>query len=45
MSLEIEDAFKHVATRRQLLRAGSAGIGSLALQSMLAPDALAAKEK
>ncbi|MFP6874645.1 MAG: DUF1501 domain-containing protein [Verrucomicrobiales bacterium] len=36
------DSFKHAITRRQLLSTGSAGIGSLALQSMLAPDALAA---
>ncbi|NNE91365.1 MAG: DUF1501 domain-containing protein, partial [Verrucomicrobiales bacterium] len=37
------DTLKHVLTRRQLLRRGSAGIGSLALGSMLAPNAFAAK--
>ena len=38
---EANEYLKHVVTRRQLLRAGSAGVGSLALQSMLAPEALA----
>ena len=39
---QILDTYKHVITRRQLLRSGSAGIGSLALGSMLAPQAFAA---
>ena len=38
---EANEFIKHVVTRRQLLRAGSAGVGSLALHSMLAPKALA----
>jgi len=38
---EANEFLEHVVTRRQLLRAGAAGVGSLALQSMLAPDALA----
>jgi uncharacterized protein (DUF1501 family) len=38
---EPTDLLKHVITRRQLLRAGSAGIGSLALNSLLAPEAFA----
>ncbi len=39
----IEDAYKNLSTRRHLLRAGSAGIGSIALNSMLAPEALASQ--
>jgi hypothetical protein len=35
------ELLKHVITRRHLLRAGSAGIGSLALNSLLAPSAFA----
>lgn len=35
------DHAKHVLTRRHLLRSGGAGIGSLALHSLLAPDAFA----
>ncbi|MFT4639946.1 MAG: hypothetical protein ACI8T1_003271 [Verrucomicrobiales bacterium] len=35
------DSLQHVLTRRQLLRSGSAGIGSLALGSLLAPEAFA----
>ena len=42
---EATEYLKHVATRRQLLRAGAAGIGSLALHSMLAPEAFAAQVK
>ena len=42
MQDQILNEFKLGMTRRQLLRSGSAGIGSLALHSMLAPDALAA---
>jgi uncharacterized protein (DUF1501 family) len=44
MNLEREpcDLNKHVLTRRQLLRRGSASIGSLALGSLLAPEAFAA---
>ena len=44
MNLEREpcDLYKHVITRRQLLRRGSTGIGSLALGSLLAPEAFAA---
>lgn len=42
MNDHVLDSCKHAITRRHLLRAGSTGIGSLALQSMLAPDALAA---
>jgi len=38
---EATDYLKHVVTRRQLLRSGAAGIGSLALHSMLAPGAMA----
>ncbi|HAD61380.1 MAG TPA: sulfatase, partial [Planctomycetaceae bacterium] len=36
---------KLVATRRELLRNGAAGVGSLALHSMLAPDAFAEQVK
>jgi hypothetical protein len=36
------DTLKRVLTRRELLRKGAAGIGSLALGSMLAPKAFAA---
>ena len=36
---ETGEFLKHVVTRRQLLRRGGAGIGSLALHSMLAPEA------
>ncbi|MDG2125414.1 MAG: DUF1501 domain-containing protein, partial [Verrucomicrobiales bacterium] len=36
------DSYKHAITRRQLLSAGSAGIGSLALGSLLAPKSFAA---
>ena len=39
----IEDAYKNLSTRRHLLRSGSAGIGSIALNSMLAPEALASQ--
>ncbi len=39
----IENAYKNLSTRRQLLRAGSSGIGSIALHSMLAPEALASQ--
>jgi hypothetical protein len=42
MELESLDTLKHVITRRQLLRSGSAGVGSLALGSMLSPEAFAA---
>ncbi|MFP6882770.1 MAG: DUF1501 domain-containing protein [Roseibacillus sp.] len=42
MERESLDRLKHVITRRQLLRTGSAGIGSLALGSLLAPKAFAA---
>ena len=35
------DHLKHVVTRRQLLRKGSAGIGSMALGSLMAPQAFA----
>ena len=42
MEDQILDAYKHVVTRRHLLGAGSAGIGSLALGSVLAPEAFAA---
>jgi len=38
---EATEFLKHVVTRRQLLRDGSAGIGALALQTMLSPQALA----
>ena len=37
--------FKHVATRRELLRQGATGIGPLALHSMLAPQAFAEQVK
>ncbi|MEO1995681.1 MAG: DUF1501 domain-containing protein, partial [Planctomycetaceae bacterium] len=40
---ETTEFLKHVITRRQLLRDGSAGIGAMALQTMLSPDALAAR--
>ena len=36
---------KHVATRRELFRTGAAGVGSLALNSMLAPEAFADQVK
>ncbi len=36
------DLLQHVITRRHLLQAGSIGIGSLALNSLLAPEAFAA---
>ena len=39
----VEDAHKNLSTRRHLLRAGSAGIGSIALNSMLAPEAMASQ--
>ena len=39
----IENAYKNLSTRRHLLRSGSAGIGSIALNSMLAPEALASQ--
>ena len=42
MDDQILDTYKHVITRRHLLSAGSTGIGSLALGSMLAPKAFAA---
>ncbi|HAA72632.1 MAG TPA: hypothetical protein DCE55_26065, partial [Planctomycetaceae bacterium] len=42
---ETVEFLKHVVTRRQLLRRGSAGIGSLALHSMLAPDAFAERAR
>ncbi len=42
MDNQILDTYKHAITRRQLLSAGSTGIGSLALGSMLAPKAFAA---
>ena len=42
MDDQILDTYKHAITRRQLLSAGSTGIGSLALGSMLAPKAFAA---
>ena len=42
MNDQIIDSYAQAMTRRHLLRSGSAGIGSLALHSMLAPDALAA---
>jgi uncharacterized protein (DUF1501 family) len=38
---ESKEFLKRVITRRQLLRDGAAGIGSVALHSMLAPDAFA----
>ena len=43
MNLEREprDLFKHALTRRQLLHRGATGIGSLALGSLLAPEAFA----
>lgn len=40
---EATDALKHLITRRQLLRRGSTGVGSLALSSLLAPEAFAAQ--
>ncbi len=39
----VEDTYKNLCTRRQLLGAGSVGIGSIALNSMLAPEALASQ--
>ena len=39
------DFLKHVLTRRQLLRDGSAGIGALALNSLLAPEAFPTLEE
>jgi hypothetical protein len=42
MNDQILDTYKHAITRRHLLSAGSTGIGSLALGSMLAPKAFAA---
>ncbi|MEC8508990.1 MAG: DUF1501 domain-containing protein, partial [Planctomycetota bacterium] len=36
---------KHVATRRELFRTGAAGVGSLALNTMLAPEAFADQVK
>ena len=39
----VEDAHKNLSTRRQLLAAGSTGIGSIALHSMLAPEAMASQ--
>ena len=39
----VEDAHKNLSTRRHLLRVGSAGIGSIALNSMLAPEAMASQ--
>ncbi len=35
------DALKHVLTRRHLMKSGVAGIGSLALNSLLSPEAFA----
>ena len=37
------DKLKHVLTRRQLLGGGAAGIGAMALNTMLAPEAFAAQ--
>ena len=39
----VEDAHKNLSTRRQLLVTGSTGIGSIALHSMLAPEAMASQ--
>ena len=36
------EKLKHVLTRRQLLGGGAAGIGAMALNTMLAPEAFAA---
>ena len=37
------DKLKHVLPRRQLLGGGAAGIGAMALNTMLAPEAFAAQ--
>jgi hypothetical protein len=38
---DVTDKLKHVLTRRQLLGGGAAGIGAMALNTMLAPEAFA----
>ena len=42
MNDQISEVYKRTVTRRQLLGSGSAGLGSVALASMLSPDAFAA---